>query len=122
MTYDELVAIARTFPGVVEATSYGTPSIKVGGKFLLRLREPGILVLQRPSLDERDALLEADPALFFITDHYRGYPYLLIRLDGLAPDHFRAMFETIWREKAIRAQVCTYEGLGMRNSHPASLD
>ena len=110
MTHDEVVAVARSLPGVVEATSYGTPSIKVGSKFLLRLREPGILVLQRPSLDERDALLEAGPALFFITDHYRGHPYLLVRLDDLAPDHFRALFETIWREKASRAQTSAYGG------------
>ena len=32
----------------------------------------------------RDHLLEADRATFFITDHYRGYPYVLAHLDRLS--------------------------------------
>lgn len=109
MTWEELVAIALSFPGVVESTSYGTPAIKLGTKFLLRLREPGIIALQRPSMDERDMLLEVEPDLFFITDHYRDYPYVLVRLDNLAPVHFRSLFETIWREKATKAQLAAYK-------------
>ena len=109
MTYDEVIAIALTFPGVVQSTSYGTPSIKVGSKFLLRERQPGIIALQRPSMDERDMLLEAEPDLFFITDHYRDYPYVLVRLDTLAAPHFRALFETIWRDKATKAQISAYK-------------
>lgn len=109
MDFDEVFAIASAFPGVVRSTSYGTPSIKLGTKFLLREREPGILAIQRPSIDERDMLIEADPDLFFITDHYRDYPYVLIRLDRLTPDHFRALFETIWREKANKSQVSAYK-------------
>lgn len=109
MTYDDLVAIALTFPGIVESSSYGTPAIKAGTKFLLRLREPGIIALQRPSMDERDMLLEVEPDLIFITDHYRDYPYVLVRLEKLDPDHFRSLFETIWREKATKAQIEAYK-------------
>lgn len=109
MDFDEVFAIASAFPGVVRSTSYGTPSIKLGTKFLLREREPGILAIQRPSIDERDMLIEAEPDLFFITDHYRDYPYVLIRLDRLTPDHFRALLETIWREKANKSQVSAYK-------------
>lgn len=109
MTWDDLVAVALAFPGVVRSTSYGTPSIKLGSKFILRLREPGVVALQRPSMDERDMLLEVEPGLFFITDHYRDYPYVLVRLDRLAPDHFRSLFETIWREKATKTQLSAYK-------------
>lgn len=112
MQYEDAVAIALTFPGVVQATSYGTPSLKVGTKFLLRLREPGVMALQRPSMDERDMLLEAVPELFFITDHYRDYPFVLIHLDKLEPTRFRALFETIWREKATRKQIAGYQPPG----------
>lgn len=111
MTYDDVIAIALAFPGVLETKSYGTPSIKVGSKFLLRLRDTGIIALQRPSMDERDMLIEADPHLFFITDHYRDYPYVLVRLDNIASDRFRALFETIWRDKAAKRHVLTYDSL-----------
>ncbi|WP_421951040.1 MmcQ/YjbR family DNA-binding protein [Pelagibacterium sp.] len=109
MDFDDVFAIASTFPGVVRSTSYGTPAIKLGTKFLLREREPGILALQRPSIDERDMLIEADPDLFFITDHYRDYRYVLIHMDRLTPEHFRVIFETIWREKATKAQISAYD-------------
>ncbi|AEQ52427.1 MmcQ/YjbR family DNA-binding protein [Pelagibacterium halotolerans] len=109
MDFDDVFAVASKFPGVVRSTSYGTPSIKLGTKFLLREREPGILALQRPSIDERDMLIEADPGLFFITDHYRDYPYVLVRMDRLTPEHFRALFETIWREKATKSQISAYD-------------
>lgn len=105
MTYDDLVAIALTFPGTAQATSYGTPSLKVNSKFVLRLREPGVLALQRPTIDERDFLLEAEPDLFFLTDHYRDYAYVLVRLDRLTPERFTVLFETIWREKATKRQI-----------------
>lgn len=109
MDFNDVFAIASTFPGAVRSTTHGTPSVKLGTKFLLREREPGILALQRPSIDERDMLIEADPDLFFITDHYRDYRYVLIRMDRLTPEHFRALFETIWREKATKAQISTYD-------------
>lgn len=109
MDFDDVFAIASAFPGVVRSITHGTPSIKLGTKFLLREREPGILALQRPSIDERDMLIEADPELFFVTDHYRDYPYVLIRMDRLTPDHFRALFETIWREKATKSQISAYD-------------
>ncbi|MAN75980.1 hypothetical protein OF122_04695 [Pelagibacterium flavum] len=109
MDFNDVFAIASSFPGAVRSTTHGTPSIKLGTKFLLREREPGILALQRPSIGERDMLIEADPDLFFITDHYRDYRYVLIRMDRLTPEHFRALFETIWREKATKAQISTYD-------------
>lgn len=109
MTYDDLIAICLDYPGVTQAVTHGTPSIKLGTKFILREREPGIIALQRPSIDERDMLLEADPGRFFITEHYRDYPYVLIRLADIDEDQFRGLFETIWRAKATKRQISAYE-------------
>ena len=54
MTWDEVCAIALSFPGVEQSTSYGTPSFKVKGKFLTRLRaEDNSLVLVDVTFDER---------------------------------------------------------------------
>lgn len=52
------------------------------------------------SIDERDMLLEADPKVFHITEHYRNYPSLLVRIAAVEPDVLRAMFERNWREIA----------------------
>ena len=39
VTFATVRRIARAFPGVMEGTSYGTPALRVGKKFLARMRE-----------------------------------------------------------------------------------
>ena len=100
--------IALAFPGAAEGTSYGMPSILLLNKFFTRLRkEDNSLVLYAGSIDERDMLMEADPATFHITDHYKDYPGVLARLDKLDAATLKAMLERRWRamvpKKMLRA-------------------
>ena len=81
MTYAELTEILLTWPLVEASTSYGTPSFKVKGKLLTRLREDGdSLLIKGVEPDERAMLCEAFPDLYYFTEHYRDYPMVLIRL------------------------------------------
>ena len=41
------------------------------------------MVLAIGSMEMRDMMLEAEPKLFYITDHYKKFPYLLARLSKL---------------------------------------
>ncbi|HWC64327.1 MAG TPA: hypothetical protein VG501_11935 [Rhizomicrobium sp.] len=41
------------------------------------------MVLLTGSIEMRDVMLEAEPALFYITEHYRNYPAILARLEIL---------------------------------------
>ena len=71
-------AKASGLPGIAEATSYGTPSLKVAGKFLMRMKDADTFVFSCTA-DEKTMLIEAAPALYFETDHYVGYPLVLLR-------------------------------------------
>ena len=67
-TWDDVVEIGSRFPGVEVATSYGTPSLKVRGKFMCRLRtDPDALALRVADMGEREALLQGQPEAFFTT-------------------------------------------------------
>lgn len=91
--------IALAFPGAEEGTSYGSPAILVVKKFLTRLRsEDNSLVLFVGSIDERDMLIEAEPSLFHITEHYRNYPTVLARLEKLDAARLKGMLERRWRQ------------------------
>ena len=93
--------IALSFPGAEEGTSYGYPSYKVAGKFFTRLRdEDDSLVMIVGSIDERDMLLEANPAVFHITDHYKNYPDVLVRIAKTDEKTLRGMLERRWRDIA----------------------
>ena len=110
MTWDEVRMIALSFPAVEESTSYGTPSFKVNGKFLTRLRaEDNSVVLTDVGFDERELLIEADPATFHTTPHYKDYPAVLARLEMLDPDSARAFLERRWRHVAPKTVVKAYD-------------
>ena len=43
--------------------------------------------------ETRDHLLQADPETFFVTDHYRGYPIVLARLDRLSAADLKKLLQ-----------------------------
>lgn len=109
MTFDALRRQGLRLPGVEAGTSYGTPALKVKGKFLLRLREDGETVAVKVPFDERDLLLAADPEVFYLTDHYRGYPAILVRLSAVRPDQLDDLLELAWRFVAPKRLLAELE-------------
>ena len=106
MTPEEMRDICMSFPGVTEGTSYGRPSFLVNKKFFTRLRrEDDSLVLLEVNFDEREMLMEAEPATFHFTAHYKDYPCVLARMDSLHPGSFRAFLDRRWRKIAPKAMV-----------------
>jgi hypothetical protein len=101
--------LALAFPGVEEGLSYGTPGFRVRGKFLARLWEDGETLVVKCGDDERDFRMKADPETFFITDHYRGYPTVLVRLTSVTTTDLRDVLEQAWRLNAPRRLVKEYE-------------
>ena len=110
MTRDEMREIVLSFPGAEEAISYGQPSYKVNKKFFTRLRrEDDSLVLVDIPFDEREMLMEAEPATFHITAHYKDYPSVLARMASLHPGSFRNFIERRWRQLAPKTLVKAYD-------------
>lgn len=64
MTFEDLRRIALALPGVDEGFTHGEPSFKLRGKFFCRLRQGDGLVVLPVQCDEREMLMEAEPATF----------------------------------------------------------
>jgi hypothetical protein len=106
VTQDEMDAIVMAFPGAEKGISYGRPSYKVNGKFFTRLRrEDESMVLLEVSFDEREMLIEAEPATFHFTAHYKDYPSVLARIATLHPGSFRNFLERRFRKIAKKSVV-----------------
>lgn len=103
MSFAEVSKIGCKLPGVAESTSYGTPALKVAGKLLARLREDGETLVLRCDFFSRDFLLDREPDLFFITDHYRDWPWILLRLPEVTADRLKELLEDSWRLRAPRS-------------------
>ena len=110
MTPEEMRNIILAFPGAEEGVSYGQPSFKVKNKFFTRLRrEDQSVVLLEVGYDEREMLMEAEPATFHITAHYKDYPSVLARIESLHPGSFRNFLERKWREIAPKKWVKEFD-------------
>src|SRR5215469_5725885 len=84
LTRAEARKIALAVEGASEGPYFGKPAVFVAEKFLARVHtEEEAVVLHIGSMEMRDVMLEAEPKLFYITDHYRSFPYLLARLSKL---------------------------------------
>ena len=59
--------------------------------------------------DEREFRMQADPETFFVTDHYRGYQMILVRLSTVRPNDLREVLEHAWRTIAPKRLVAAYE-------------
>ena len=101
--------LVLSFPGISEGTSYGQPSFLLDGTFFSRFneREQGLVVYVEEGL--RDALLEARPETYFTTDHYRGYPYVLVRLGRLRQAELQALYEAAFRRRAKPRRIAEWE-------------
>jgi len=96
MTFDDVRRLAGALPDVTEGTSYGTPAFHLKKKFMLRLKEDGETIAIKIPMDMRDMLIEAKPATFYITDHYRAYPAVLIRLKKVKENELRDLLQASW--------------------------
>jgi len=100
LTFDDVRRLAEALEDVEIGTTYGTPALKVRGKVFAciatnRSAEPGTLVVV-VGFEERDRLLEADPATYYLKDHYRSSPSILVRLARVHRDALRDLLRMAW--------------------------
>ena len=99
MTFDEAVAFALTLPDTERGTSYGKPAVKIasnGRAFLFPSHEADTSFGVAIDLDTIEILKETDPATFWQTPHYEGWPGVLIRFDSTDEERIR---DTIARSR-----------------------
>lgn len=105
LTFADVRALGRALPEVEESTSYGTPALKVRGKLMARLKEDSETLVLRSDFLDREALIQVAPDLFFFTDHYRDYPWVLVRLASIERDHLAELLADAWRRVAPKALI-----------------
>src|SRR4051812_22771036 len=97
VTFARVCQLASVFPGVEVGLSWGTPGLKVKGRFLARMKEDGESLVLRMDMLQRERLMKKEPQTFYITDHYAGYPAVLVRLAKVKKDAMRRIVEDAWR-------------------------
>ncbi len=97
----------RGLPEVTQSTSYGAPSIKVKSKNFASVRGPQEMVLHCP-LEQKDLLMEMAPDVYWQTDHFKGWPGLLVRLEVISDEELTLRLEDAWRFRAPKRLADAY--------------
>jgi hypothetical protein len=101
--------VGLTLPYVEATTKYdGSPVLKVDGMFMAGLAthpsaEPDTLVV-RAGLEDRERLVEDAPEIYYLTDYYRSYPLVLVRLSRVEPDALHDLLSVSWRMTTVKSR------------------
>src|ERR1700693_307226 len=93
VNFDTVRQIGLALPRAAGRTAYGTLAPKAPGKLPAcvptpRSAEPDSLVV-KVDFGDRAALLAEAPDIYYVTEHYVGYPSVLVRLSRVSPDVLR---------------------------------
>jgi hypothetical protein len=102
------LAAAAHLPGVEHSTSYGSPAVKVLGKTMAAIKDPNTLYL-RCAMEDKDMLFASAPEIYFETDHYKGWPGLLVRLNKITKKELTVRLERAWRLQAPKKLVKAFD-------------
>jgi hypothetical protein len=76
--------IMLAMKGTDERPYFGKPAVFYAESFVGRVHDKeDAIALRVGTIEMRDVMLEAEPKLFYITDHYKPWPMLLVRLKVL---------------------------------------
>jgi hypothetical protein len=111
MTFDDVREMASAFPGVEGHLVFGGTTIRVGKRFLACIAkiDPDTLVLKVPDRLEREFLLNTQPEIYYMQDHYASFECVLIRMSRADPEEVRDLLEQAWRFYAPKKLVASYQ-------------
>jgi len=100
-TFEAVRSAARGLPAVEETTYFGTSALKVRGRMFVcmashRSAEPDTLVAL-VGAETRAALIAEWPDVYYVTDHYVGYPSVLVRLRRIKSEALKDLVAAAYR-------------------------
>ncbi len=103
----EIREIALGLPGAYEQETYGRqPSWRTTPRMFAWIRtDPDALVVWVDSVEDKAALIDAEPAKFLTTSHNDGHPVVLARLGQIDRDEAAELVTDSWRLRAPRGLV-----------------
>ena len=54
-------------------------------------------------------MLAGNPAVYYVTDHYQGHPWVLVRLKAVGRRELAAVIEQAWRLRASARLIASLD-------------
>jgi hypothetical protein len=116
--------IALDLPHVEESITYRSPCFKALGKLMAciaihKSAEPDTLAV-RVDFDSRAAMIEEAPDIYYLTDHYVNYPFVLVRMNRIEPQALKDLLGMAWRLSTRKIAKITKTPARKRTAGPVS--
>lgn len=110
VAFERLLRLARerSLPEVEAGQLHGAPCLRVRGKPIASIKAEDTAV-HFCSHEQKAFLLEADPAIYWETEHFRGWPALLVRLDVITDDELAHRLAEAWRHRVPKRLAAAYD-------------
>lgn len=134
-SWDDVRRIALDLPETTERASHdGLPAWRVRDRHFVWERplrradldalgdaapDGPILGIQVPDLGAKEALLADDPAVYFTTPHFNGYPAVLVRLDRIDVDELTEVITEAWYARAPKRLAARLRAADPSGAGPA---
>ncbi|MGK5110980.1 MULTISPECIES: MmcQ/YjbR family DNA-binding protein [unclassified Geodermatophilus] len=122
-TWTDVRQVALTLPEVTESDARGRHEWRVRDKGFVWERplrradlealgdqapDGPVLAAWVPDLGAKEELLADDPAVYFTTPHFTGYPVVLVRLDEMAVEELPELVTEAWLARAPKRLARAY--------------
>jgi len=111
--------LALALPRTTETRLPGGPAFRVQRKLFARALPDDVLFV-RVDAAHRRTLLRAKPETYFTSEHYAGFPCVLVRLKWIAAEEMRALLTHAWRLNAGVRIVAAFDAEAPTNLPAAS--
>jgi hypothetical protein len=100
LTFETVRDMALELTDVETGTAYGAAAVKVNGNVLASVpvnksAEANCAVF-RIDFALRASLIQAKPHIYYVTEHYAGYPTVLVRLSNISRSELRDLLGLSW--------------------------
>ncbi|WP_371668007.1 MmcQ/YjbR family DNA-binding protein [Streptomyces sp. NBC_00289] len=111
---EDVRRIALSLPETTEKTAWNMPTFRVAGKMFATLPEDETSLAVRCPKEERDELVLAEPAKFWIADHEAQFAWVRARLAGIEDEaELRDILADSWHQAAPPRLIEDHPELGL---------
>lgn len=93
---------------VTVGTSYGAPALRARDKAFASLKDDKCMVLNCGH-EQKAFLLEMAPETYWVTEHFKYWPGLMVRLDVISDHELQGRLIEAWKQRMTRKQIAAWE-------------
>lgn len=107
--FERMLRLCREaqLPLVTAGTSFDAPALRAGDKAFAILKQDQCMVLNCGH-EQKAFLLEVAPDIYWVTEHFKNWPGLMVRLEIISDHELKGRLIEAWRLRVTKKVAAQY--------------